>query len=72
MKSKELIMAQTEAYKCQLNHAVAEKERLAGEGPGELDLLILSLVDKLEILFWVLDIELPSGDLMDRYHIVYH
>ncbi len=72
MKSKSAIVAQTEAYKYQLLHAVAEKERLADEGPGELDLLILSLVDKLEALFWVLDIDLPNGDLMDRYDIVYH
>lgn len=72
MKSKESIMAQTDAYKYQLLRAIAEKERLQEEGPGELDLIILSLVDKLEILFWVLDIELPSGDLMDRYDLLYH
>ncbi len=72
MKKKAVIVAQTEAYKYQLLHAVAEKERLAEEGPGELDLLILSLVDKLEVLFWVLDIELPTEDLMDRYDIIYH
>ena len=43
-----------------------EKEEFAGTSYPELDLIIFSLVDKLEALLWVLEIDLPEGDILDR------
>lgn len=65
MKTKPEIFHQTEAYRLRLFTAISQKEEMGDECPGEVDLQILSLINKLEVLFWILDIELPTDDLMD-------
>ena len=71
MKSKEEICARTEAYRLRLYAAVLQKESLGEECAYELELTILSLINKLEMLFWVLEFELAEDDLLDGYATVY-
>jgi len=52
-------LEQIDSYKQQLAVAVAEKALSPVEDP-QVDLTILTLIDKLEALFWVLDIELDE------------
>ena len=63
MKNESDILRRTERYRRDLLASVSEKERLGSVCSGELDLKILSLVHKLEILFWILEIELPKNKM---------
>ena len=51
MKNESDILRRTERYRKELLASVSEKERLGSVSSGELDLKILALVHKLEILF---------------------
>lgn len=59
MKKESEILRRTERYRKELLNAMHQKENLGGNCGGELDLKILALVHKLEILFWILEINLP-------------
>lgn len=63
MREEEDVTKRMERYRNELLDAVNEKERLGHHSSGELDLRILSLVHKLEILFWVLEIDLPKNKM---------
>ena len=63
MRNESDILRRTERYRKELLASVLEKERLGSVSSGELDLKILALVHKLEILFWVLEIELPRNKM---------
>lgn len=72
MKSQKEITAQVKTYREQLAVAIEEKAVYNNQLSPDIDLVIFSLVDKLEILFWVLDIELPEGDMLDRLNCINH
>ena len=61
MRNEEQIIARCDLYKKQLVLAVEEKTTSLVVDPS-LDILILSLIDKLEALDWVLN---PDGDESD-------
>lgn len=61
MRNEEQIIARCDLYKKQLVLAVEEKITSLVVDPS-LDILILSLIDKLEALDWVLN---PDGDDSD-------
>ena len=63
MKNESDILRRTERYRKELLASISEKERLGRNSSVELDLKILSLVHKLEILFWILEIELPKNKM---------
>ncbi len=65
MKRQEDIRARAENYKARLAMAVAEKEANDTHFSPDLDLIIFSLVDKLETLLWVLETELPEPDVLE-------
>ena len=58
MKTQEEILQQIDYYREQLIIAIEEKSLINPDEAGETDLMILSLIDKLEILLWVVDVEL--------------
>lgn len=58
MKTREEILQQIDYYREQLIVAIEEKSLINPDEAGETDLVILSLIDKLEILLWVIDVEL--------------
>ena len=60
MKTKDEIIDQITIYKEQLLLAIEEKTYIGLDEAGENDLTILSLIDKLEALLWVIDVELPE------------
>lgn len=57
MKTQEEVLRQINYYRDQLILAIEEKS-IEIEQSGETDLIILSLIDKLEALLWVIDVEL--------------
>lgn len=63
MREESDVVKRMERYRKELLESVAEKERLGRRSTGELDLKILALVHKLEILFWVLEIDLPRNKM---------
>lgn len=64
MRSEAEIAAKIEEYRLRLALAVEEDQRRPTLHIDR-ELLILALVDKLEALFWVMDIELPGKDVID-------
>ncbi len=64
MRSEAEIAAKIEEYRLRLALAVEEDQRRPTLHTDR-ELLILALVDKLEALFWVMDIELPGKDVID-------
>ncbi|MGI6678752.1 MAG: hypothetical protein ACOX2Q_06765 [Dehalobacterium sp.] len=66
MRTQEEVMQKINDYKEKLAHAMQEKEDYASSSYPELDLIIFSLVDKLEALLWVLEVDLPDGDILER------
>ena len=60
MKTKDEIIDQITIYKEQLLLAIEEKTYIGSDEAGENDLTILSLIDRLEALLWVIDVELPE------------
>lgn len=63
MREESEVAKRMERYRKELLESVAEKERLGRHSSGDLDLRILSLVHKMEILFWVLEIDLPRNKM---------
>jgi hypothetical protein len=63
MREEEDVTKRMDRYRKELLDAVNEKERLGRHCGGELDLRILSLIHKLEVLFWVLEIDLPKNKM---------
>jgi hypothetical protein len=72
LKTPEEILQKVDCYKQKLACAIKEKEEFLSANNPELDLIILSLVDKLEALLWVLEIDLPEGDILDRLEGLNH
>ena len=72
MRSQSEIAARISEYKERLAFALAEKELLGDAAAPYTDLIILALVDKLEALFWVLEMPLPEEDLLDFFSGVRH
>lgn len=66
MRTQEEVMDKVDYYKQKLADAMQEKEEFYSTCYPELDLIIFSLVDKLEALLWVLEVDLPEGDILDR------
>ncbi len=66
MRTQDEIMEKVDFYKQKLAEAMEEKEEFSASCYPELDLIIFSLVDKLEALLWVLEVDLPEGDILDR------
>ncbi|MGI6686125.1 MAG: hypothetical protein ACOX47_11775 [Bacillota bacterium] len=66
MRTQDEIIQKVNYYKQKLADAMEEKEEFASTSYPELDLIIFSLVDKLEALLWVLEVDLPEGDILDR------
>jgi len=66
LRAQEEVMEKVNYYKQKLADAMQEKEEFASTCYPELDLIIFSLVDKLEALLWVLEVDLPEGDILDR------
>ena len=64
MRSEAEIAARIEEYRWRLALAV-EEDQCRQTLCADHELLILALVNKLEVLFWVLDIDLPGRDLID-------
>lgn len=60
MKTEAEIVKLIATYKEQLITAIEEKAYISPDEAGEHDLTILSLIDKLEVLLWVIDAELPD------------
>lgn len=58
MKTKEEVLQQIDYFREQLIITIEEKALINPDESGETDLIILSLIDKLETLLWVVDIEL--------------
>lgn len=58
MKTKEEVLQQINYFREQLIITIEEKALINPDESGETDLIILSLIDKLETLLWVVDIEL--------------
>ncbi len=72
MRSQKEIAQQVENYKDRLARAMEEKALYGSEVCPDIDLIIFSLVDKLEALLWVLEIDLPKGDVIDELLGVTH
>ena len=72
MRTQTDISNRLDIYKQQLAIAVEEKTFTGNEIHPDIDLIILSLIDKIEALFWVLEMELPDDDLLDRIATVNH
>lgn len=66
LRTQEEILAKVNIYKQQLADAIKEKTEFSSIDYPEIDLIIFSLVDKLEALLWVLEVDLPEGDILDR------
>ena len=72
MKTQKEIVFKVNKYKEQLAGAMEEKLSFDNILKPDIDLIIFSLVDKLEVLFWILDMDLPDGDILDRINIIEH
>ena len=72
MKTQKEIVNKVNIYKQQLAQAMEEKLNYDNNLRPDIDLVIFSLVDKLEVLFWILDLDLPEGDILDRLNIIQH
>lgn len=72
MKNQREILQKANKYKEQLAIAIQEKDLYDNTLSPDIDLIIFSLVDKLEILFWVLDIEIADDDMLDRLDFMNH
>ena len=72
MKTQKDIIHKVNIYKQQLAMAMDEKLNFENTLKPDIDLVIFSLVDKLETLFWVLDMDLPDGDILDRINTIEH
>lgn len=60
MKSEQAVLRQIDIYKQELVMAITEKT-LSRLCDPEVDLQILTLVDKLEALLWVADLEISEA-----------
>ena len=65
MRTENEIIRQIDIYKEKLYMAMQEKDAYSGYVCPDIDLVIFSLVDKLEALLWVLKLDLPEGDIVD-------
>ena len=73
MRSQKEIVRKINLYKDKLANAIEEKELYSNsEVCPDVDLIIFSLVDKLETLLWVLELDLPEGDILDKLMGVIH
>jgi len=72
LKTQKEIVFKVNKYKEQLAGAMEEKLSFDNILKPDIDLIIFSLVDKLEVLFWILDMDLPDGDILDRINIIEH
>lgn len=66
MRNLEDVTNKVDAYKQQLVIAMEEKAVFNNELSPDIDLIIFSLVDKIEALFWVLEMELPDWDMLEQ------
>lgn len=66
MKSQKEIMSRLNHYKSKLSLAMEEKIHYENSIHPDIDIIIFSLVDKIEALLWVLDVELPDYDLWEQ------
>ena len=72
MRTQREVLEKVDIYKQQLTMAIEEKEAYDTSLSPNIDLIIFSLIDKLETLFWVLEIELPESDVLDVISTVNH
>ncbi|MEG1536928.1 MAG: hypothetical protein RR387_01435 [Clostridiales bacterium] len=72
MRDEMEISARLDIYKQQLALAIEEKNYPLSVPAANLDLIIFSLIDKLEVLFWVMGLPLPADDLLDSFQMISH
>jgi hypothetical protein len=72
LRTQDEVLQKVTAYKKKLAEAIQEKEEYPTTNYPELDLIIFSLVDKIEALLWVLEIDLPEEDILDRIEGLNH
>jgi len=72
LRTQEEILQKVNTYKRKLAESIEEKEEYPSTSYPELDLIIFSLVDKIEALLWVLEIDLPESDILDRIEGLNH
>lgn len=72
MRTQLEIVNKVNIYKQQLSMAIEEKTAFDNSLSPNIDLIIFSLIDKLETLFWVLEIDLPDEDVLDLLSTVNH
>ena len=72
MRAQQNIVRKVDIYKQQLAMAIEEKTAYDANLRPDIDLIIFSLINKLETLFWVLEIDLPEGDVLDYISAVNH
>ena len=72
MRSQTEIITKVNQYKGKLALAIEEKENYDNRICPDIDLVIFSLVDKLETLLWVLELDLPDGDILDKLMTTNH
>lgn len=66
LRSKTEIIIQIDIYKERLVDAIEKREAICGYNDDSIDLLIFSLIDKIEALLWVLELDLPHGDCIEQ------
>ena len=72
LRAQQSIVRKVDIYKQQLAMAIEEKTVYNAKLRPDIDLIIFSLINKLETLFWVLEIDLPEGDVLDYISAVTH
>ncbi|MDD2569310.1 MAG: hypothetical protein PHN47_00155 [Clostridia bacterium] len=72
MRSKQEIIEQVDIYREKLACAIEEKELYPSSVCQDVDLVIFALIDKIEALFWVLELDLPNGDIIDKITGIKH
>ena len=72
MRTKQEIIEQVDIYREKLAYAIEEKELYPSSVYQEVDLVIFALIDKIEALLWVLELDLPNGDMIDEITKITH
>ena len=72
MKSQKAVVEKLNFYKNKLSLAIQEKDEFEYSSNPDIDIIIFSLVDKIETLLWVLDAELPDFDLLEQITRIEH
>jgi len=72
VKSQKEISQILSCYKKKLADAVEEKIEFDDALTPEIDIIIFSLVNKIETLLWILELETKENDLLEQLYPVAH